>query len=200
MAEGRLASKARCSSDSAALNGLIKSPTTYSGASWMSAASRKSRPSLGSSSAAMRSTRRLCSATEKACAPLVCPFQRATRASPCAMSSISMSSGEGSSRSSRRPLNMRCQARALLLVGAGRTIRVRFILRKRSETASLGIDYFLDSGHEDMDESRRGAISPDDDRRSAGRPDLSLGDAYGKAGQVYTVARRQDQALGADQR
>src|SRR5262245_7233296 len=104
------------------------------------------------------------------------------------MSSISMSSGEGSSRSSRRPLNMRCQARALLRAGARRTIRTRFILRKRPKTASRGIDYFLDSGHEDVDEPRRGKISPDDDRRSAGRPDLSLGDTYGKAGQVYTVA------------
>src|SRR3984957_12276690 len=45
------------------------------------------------------------------CAPLVWPFQRATRASPCAMSSSSMSSGDGSSRSSRRPDSMRCQAR-----------------------------------------------------------------------------------------
>src|ERR1700688_700980 len=45
------------------------------------------------------------------CAPLVWPFQRATRAKPCAMSSSSMSSGDGSSRSSRRPDNMRCQAR-----------------------------------------------------------------------------------------
>src|ERR1700680_4194988 len=43
--------------------------------------------------------------------PLVCPFQRATRASPCAMSSISMSSGDGSRRSSRRPDSIRCQAR-----------------------------------------------------------------------------------------
>ena len=45
----------------------------------------------------------------------VWPFQRATRASPCAMSSISMSSGEGSSRSSRRPDSMRCQARGAAL-------------------------------------------------------------------------------------
>src|SRR3984885_1704501 len=43
--------------------------------------------------------------------PLVCPFQRATRASPWAISSTSMSSGDGSSRSSRRPDSMRCQAR-----------------------------------------------------------------------------------------
>src|SRR5580658_9102294 len=46
------------------------------------------------------------------CAPEVCPFQRATRASPCAMSSISMSSADGSSRSSRRPDSIRCQARS----------------------------------------------------------------------------------------
>jgi hypothetical protein len=42
---------------------------------------------------------------------LVWPFQRGTRAMPCAISSISISSGEGSSRSSRRPDSMRCQAR-----------------------------------------------------------------------------------------
>src|ERR1700733_6467052 len=45
------------------------------------------------------------------CAPYDCPFQRATRASPCAMSPISMSSGEGSSKSSRRPDSIRCHAR-----------------------------------------------------------------------------------------
>src|SRR5262245_27568049 len=62
-----------------------------------------------------------------------------------------------------------------------------FHFAQEARTASRGIDYFLDSGHEDVDEPRRGTISPDDDRRSAGRPDLSLGDEYGKAGQVYTV-------------
>src|SRR5580693_4105299 len=55
------------------------------------------------------------------CAPLVWPFQRATRASPCAMSSSSMSSGDGSSRSSRRPDSMRCQARGS---DAGRAARL----------------------------------------------------------------------------
>src|ERR1700722_16793273 len=45
------------------------------------------------------------------CAPSVWPFQRATRARPWAMSSSSTSSGDGSSRSSRRPDSMRCQAR-----------------------------------------------------------------------------------------
>src|SRR5436190_5914798 len=45
-------------------------------------------------------------------APSVWPFQRATRASPWAMSSISISSGEGSSRSSLRPESIRCQARS----------------------------------------------------------------------------------------
>ena len=57
------------------------------------------------------STSSECWATEKAWSPLVWPFQRATRARPWAMSEISMSSGEGSSRSSRRPDSMRCQAR-----------------------------------------------------------------------------------------
>src|SRR5215470_16322396 len=59
------------------------------------------------------STSSVCCATEKMWAPLVWPFQRATRASPWAMSAISMSSGEGSSKSSRRPDNIRCQARSM---------------------------------------------------------------------------------------
>ena len=42
---------------------------------------------------AISSTSSACWATEKACSPTVWPFQRATRASPCAMSSISMSRG-----------------------------------------------------------------------------------------------------------
>src|ERR1700689_1165565 len=53
------------------------------------------------------------------CAPEVCPFQRATRASPCAMSSISMSSADGSGRSSRRPDSIRCQARSGTLRATG---------------------------------------------------------------------------------
>ena len=57
------------------------------------------------------STSSVCCATEKICAPRVWPFQRATRARPWAISAISMSSGEGSSRSSRRPDSMRCQTR-----------------------------------------------------------------------------------------
>jgi hypothetical protein len=57
------------------------------------------------------STSNVCCATEKMCAPLVCPFQRATRARPWAISAISISSGEGSSRSSRRPDSIRCQTR-----------------------------------------------------------------------------------------
>ena len=57
-------------------------------------------------------------ATEKEWAPWVWPFQRATRARPWAMSSISMSNGDGSSRSRRRPDSMRCQARgAFFLLG-----------------------------------------------------------------------------------
>jgi hypothetical protein len=56
--------------------------------------------------------------TEKACSPVVCPFHRATRARPWAISSISMSRGEGSRRSRRRPDSMRCQARGGL--GAAR--------------------------------------------------------------------------------
>src|SRR6202035_5831882 len=94
-----------------ALNGEIMSPTTYSGASCHSTASRPPRSSRGARSRASASTNRQCCATEKMCAPLVWPFQRATRASPCAMSSNSTSSGDGSSRSSRRPDSMRCQAR-----------------------------------------------------------------------------------------
>src|SRR5271169_270861 len=51
--------------------------------------------------------------------PSVWPFQRATLARPWAMSSISMSSGEGSRRSRRRPDSIRCQARG------GGTLRPR---------------------------------------------------------------------------
>src|SRR5580704_558184 len=51
--------------------------------------------------------------------PRVWPFQRATRANPCAISSISTSSGDGSSRSSRRPDSMRCQARGASLAREG---------------------------------------------------------------------------------
>src|ERR1700758_4812969 len=87
------------------------SPITYSGASCNSTASRRPRSNPGARLCASVSTRSECCATEKICAPLVCPFQRATRASPCAISSTSMSSAEGSSRSSRRPDSMRCQAR-----------------------------------------------------------------------------------------
>src|ERR1700723_3688051 len=87
------------------------SPTTYSGASCNSTASRPLRSSRGARSRASASTKRQCCATEKICAPSVWPFQRATRARPWAMSSSSMSSGDGSSRSSRRPDSMRCQAR-----------------------------------------------------------------------------------------
>ena len=60
----------------------------------------------------MASTRMQCCATDKACAPLVWPFHRATRARPWAMSEISMSKGDGSIRSRRRPESMRCQTRA----------------------------------------------------------------------------------------
>ena len=74
---------------------------------------RALRSSRGAFARANCSTRSACWATEKICAPLVCPFQRATLARPWAMSSISTSSGEGSSRSRRRPDSMRCQARGL---------------------------------------------------------------------------------------
>ena len=94
----------------AALSGEIMSPITYSGASCSSAASRASRGAAGSNAPKIASTSSECCATEKISAPRVCPFQRATRARPCATSSISTSSGDGSIRSSRRPDSMRCQA------------------------------------------------------------------------------------------
>src|SRR6185312_12428638 len=71
------------------------SPTTYSGASCSSVASRPRASSRGTFARASASTSSTCCATEKMCSPLVCPFQRATRARPWAMSSISTSSGEG---------------------------------------------------------------------------------------------------------
>src|SRR5690606_20092228 len=58
---------------------------------------------------------------------MVWPFQRATRARPWAMSSISMSKGDGSSRSRRRPDSIRCQARG----GSG------FFRIRRSPVAKL---------------------------------------------------------------
>src|SRR6516225_9442049 len=93
-----------------ALNGDIISPITYSGASCRRIARRRLRSSETRWRAIISASNE-CWATEKICAPLVWPFQRATRAKPWAMSSISMSSGEGSSRSNRRPESMRCQAR-----------------------------------------------------------------------------------------
>src|SRR5580698_7765457 len=95
------------------------SPMTYSGASCSSTARRRPASSRGTRARAKASTNRQCCATEKIWAPLVCPFQRATRASPCAISSLSTSSGEGSSRSSRRPDSMRCQARGASLPREG---------------------------------------------------------------------------------
>src|SRR6266852_1314563 len=94
-----------------ALNGVIISPMTYSGASCKSNASPSLRSTAPMRRRAMISTRSVCCATEKICSPTVWPFQRATRARPCATSSISMSSGEGSRRSSRRPDSIRCHAR-----------------------------------------------------------------------------------------
>src|SRR5215469_7487453 len=87
------------------------SPITYSGASCSRAASRQRGSVSGFCRPTISSTTTECCATEKAWSPVVWPFQRATRARPWAMSSISMSSGEGSRRSSRRPESIRCQAR-----------------------------------------------------------------------------------------
>src|SRR3984885_1568600 len=87
------------------------SPTTYSGASCNATASRPPRSSRGARSRASASTNRQCCATEKMCAPSVWPFQRATRARPCAMSSSAPWGGEGWSRPTRPPDSMRCQAR-----------------------------------------------------------------------------------------
>src|ERR1700719_2211682 len=112
------------------------SPTTYPGASCTTTARRPPRSSRGARNRASASTNRQCCATEKMCAPLVWPFQRATRAKPCAMSSSSMSSGDGSSRSSRRPDSMRCQARGS---DAGRAAR----LSPRAVSATAARPEFL---------------------------------------------------------
>src|ERR1700733_799148 len=126
-----------------ALNGEIMSPMTYSGASWRRTVRRRLSSSRGTRARAKVSTRRQCCATEKICAPLVCPFQRATRARPWAMSSISMSSGEGSSRSSRRPDSMRCQARSPDEVGgvAGRAVFVTAVLLDMPFLSELGAGF-----------------------------------------------------------
>src|SRR5580704_5307727 len=95
------------------------SPMTYSGASWSSTARRPPGSSRGARMRARASTSRQCWATEKIFGPLVWPFQRATLAKPWAISSTSMSRGEGSSRSSLRPDSMRCQARGAPPLRAG---------------------------------------------------------------------------------
>src|SRR3569623_577013 len=100
-----------------ALYRVYKAPYSDSGASCSIAASRTRRSMRGERVRSTSSTSSVCCATEKICAPWVCQFQRATRARPCAMSATSMSSGEGSSRSSRRPDSMRCQARAAFFAG-----------------------------------------------------------------------------------
>ncbi len=87
---------------------LRAAPTASSS---LRAARRSASESEGSSRTAISTTSTECCATEKACGPRVWPFQRATRASPCAMSLISTSKGEGSARSSLRPDSMRCQTR-----------------------------------------------------------------------------------------
>src|ERR1700722_11633109 len=94
------------------------SPMTYSGASWSSTTRQPLRSSRGARNRARASTSRQCCATEKICEPLVWPFQRATLAKPWAISSISMSRGEGSSKSSLRPDSMRCQARGASVLRA----------------------------------------------------------------------------------
>src|SRR6266481_5940746 len=108
------------------------SPITYSGASCRRTPRRLAR-SRRVRWRAMVSTRSECWATEKMCAPSVCPFQRATRASPWAMSAISTSSGEGSSRSSRRPESMPRQ----LVRHCARDRRFRRHLGCRAEAIDL---------------------------------------------------------------
>ncbi len=95
-----------------ALKGEIISPITYSGASWSSMSSRPSRPSPGESAQRCPRPAGCAGRLRRRCGPWVWPFQRATRASPWAISSISTSSGDGSSRSSRLPDSIRCQARS----------------------------------------------------------------------------------------
>src|SRR5581483_281028 len=111
MAERSRASTVRYSPPISALNGEIMSPITYSGASWSIVARRPSALMPGLARRTIVSTTSVCCATDSAWSPDVWPFQRATRASPCAMSSSSTSSGDGSRRSSRRPDSMRCQTR-----------------------------------------------------------------------------------------
>lgn len=108
------------------------SPITYSEASCSSAASRQRGSRSGWMWAQISSTTTECWATEKACSPTVCPFQRATRARPWAISSISMSIGDGSSRSSRRPDSMRCQARGSLAVLRSPFLTDAFLSHSRS--------------------------------------------------------------------
>src|ERR1700733_4571776 len=131
------------------------SPMTYSGASCSNAASRKLTSTRGVCSRITASTRSVCCATEKISAPLVWPFQRATRARPWAMSAISISSGEGSIRSSRRPDSMRCHARAAL--------DMRLAAERRAFGMAVAIDEMIvdHAGrlHEGVDDGRPDEIA-----------------------------------------
>src|SRR3954464_13321468 len=134
------------------------SPMTYSGASCSSAARRKLTSTRGICSRRTVSTSSECCATEKICAPFVCPFQRATRASPWAMSATSMSSGEGLSRSSRRPESMRCHARGCTLAferGAAIVSRLRRSRMRRVPVAGdKVVVHHADRLHEGIDDGR----------------------------------------------
>jgi len=87
---------------------VTKSASAPLPASVLEALARYDTPTICNAMEIVAPERRLIGYTTK---PLVCPFQRATRARPWAISAISISSGEGSSRSSRRPDNIRCQTR-----------------------------------------------------------------------------------------
>ena len=125
-----MAASSRCSTagyspPSSALNGEIRSPITYSGASCSITASRADGADLRRAACRRSPPPPACAGRPRRHArPTVWPFQRATRARPWAMSSISMSSGEGSSRSSRRPDSIRCQARGgVSLFRHGQSVR-----------------------------------------------------------------------------
>ena len=112
---------------------------------------------------------------------MVCPFQRATRASPWAMSSISTSSGEGSSRSSRRPDSMRCQARgaadalAAITVGADRRRLMAVAAHQMIVDHAHGLHEGIDDGRPAEAEAPRASNPWRSSRRAGSRRALPDG-------------------------
>ena len=110
------------------------SPITYSGASCNSTASgRRDQPRRAQPRDGLDQERMLGDGIDMRALGLAVPARNARQA--VAISSISMSSGDGSSRSSRRPDSMRCQARG----SSSRVARLaRFAVQSGRATRAFG--------------------------------------------------------------